>query len=561
MVLIRLMKTEKNVVIVKRNNLISTVILFFLTGCTSSLVYEPVEKATCTFTEKDRSGMYMITDFHQHTAFTDGHYPIDYLLNQGVIFGMDIMVNVEHGGAFSRNASIGDKRSPRWMESGLTSNDFKGDPIEEGNDRCLWRWQCIKEYSFKKIREFNQQGTSLLAIQGLEWNTPGYEHSSVGIITGQFDDKNPNADAVAQFEYLFDDGDWDTSGGREFGWVKSSKSDKEKTIEALEWLHKNYRYSSWVVPVHPERADTWHINDYRILNDVAPDIFIGFEGIPGHQASLERGGICKYNAYKRASTYGGVGMQAAKIGGLWDALISEGRRFWLVSNTDFHNHVVDGGSSFYPGEYVKNYIFMKEKTAQAFVNGLRSGNIYCVMGDLIDHLEFSVEDAIMGEKLFTDHSTVKIRILVHDPETPNHNKWSSKTNPVLDHIDLIAGDMRPKVARGTEEFSKEEYDNVEVIARFDATGGRTDANGLTSIRWKDEGNGTKLIEYEVEIKGDTYFRLRGTNHGLNKMNETDLNGNPLEDLPSANRTEAIIAAFEDLWFYSNPIFVKYYPYY
>jgi hypothetical protein len=199
---------------------------------------------------------------------------------------------------------------------------------------------------------------------------------------------------------------------------------------------------------------------------------------------------------------------------------------------------------------------MKENTAQAFVDGLRSGNVWCGHGDLIDHLEFTVGTATMGETFKARGSTVKIRILVRDPDADNHNQLSDMTNPVLNHIDLIAGEMRPKVAQGTDEYSVGTYDKVKVIARFDATGGVTDANGLTSTKWKDLGGGVKLIEYKVRITGDTYFRLRGTNNGLNVAGKTDANGNPLEDQPAANVQEAAKIAFEDLWFYSGPVFVR-----
>jgi len=355
---------------------------------------------------------------------------------------------------------------------------------------------------------------------------------------------------------MFASNSMDETGGLEFGWVRSTKNGKEKTREGVEWLHTHHRYSSWVVPGHPERQNRWHINDYRDLNDIAPDVFVAFEGIPGHHAAPTRGLIDNASSYNNSYTFGGVGIQAAKVGGVWDALISEGRRFSLVANSDFHGHVSNGGDDFYPGEYLKTYLFMKEKTAQAFVDGLRSGNTYCVTGDLIDRLEFTAGIATMGETYQTKGSTVKIRILVRDPDTNNHNKWSDMTNPVLNHIDLIAGEMRPKVAKDTPEYSVGEYDKVKVIARFDATGGITDANGIKSIKWKDLGGGIKLVEYKAKITGDTYFRLRGTNHGLNVEGKTDANGNPIEDMPVSTTKEAAKTSFEDLWFYSNPIFVK-----
>jgi hypothetical protein len=51
-----------------------------------------------------------------------------------------------------------------------------------------------------------------------------------------------------------------------------------------------------------------------------------------------------------------------------------------------------------------------------------------------------------------------------------------------------------------------------------------------------------------------YFRLRGTNLPINIPNETDADGNPLiDDLKGTNDGQK---AYQDLWFYSNPIFVE-----
>jgi hypothetical protein len=55
------------------------------------------------------------------------------------------------------------------------------------------------------------------------------------------------------------------------------------------------------------------------------------------------------------------------------------------------------------------------------------------------------------------------------------------------------------------------------------------------------------------VKDSLYFRLRGSNQGLNVNNETDRAGNPLPDSLMGANTAA--KAFADLWFYSNPVFV------
>lgn len=502
--------------------------------------------------EKPVFGTYVTGDFHQHTGYSDGTNPIKFVYSQALKYGLDFSVNSEHGGAFGGDASEGEFEGacPKWS----ATTPLKGD----ANGRNMWRWQSIKEYSWLQTKAFGDTHKNIITMQGLEWNPAGHEHASTCIISGQFggEEAKRNADAMAQFEYMFDNNDADKTGGNAFGWVKSSKTGHEKSMEAAKWLQDNHRKSSWIVPAHPERQNKWSIADYRDLNDIAPDVFVAFESTPGHQASTNRGGIGNSTSYKKSYTFGGTGIMAAQVGGLWDAMLSEGRGFWLVANSDFHQHVTQGDGDFYPGEYQKNYISVKEKSAQGIVDGLRSGNLFTVHGDLIDKLEFSIGTATMGQTYLARTNKVKIKIVVRDPETKNHNQYTSLTNPKLNHIDLIAGEMRSKLSKSSPEYSVDTYDKTHVIARFDAVGGVTDANGIVSRKWAEQADGVKTVEYEVELPKDTYFRLRGTNHGLNATGETDANGNPLVDAPAANVTAGAKAAFEDLWFYSNPVFVK-----
>jgi len=62
-----------------------------------------------------------------------------------------------------------------------------------------------------------------------------------------------------------------------------------------------------------------------------------------------------------------------------------------------------------------------------------------------------------------------------------------------------------------------------------------------------------MIKYQLKNLNDAcYFRLRGTNQGLNVLGETDENGNPILDF--ALGANVSIKAINDLLFYSNPIF-------
>ncbi len=520
-------------------------------------------------------GTYYSVDFHNHTQFTDGANRLMFVLNQGKKYDLDIIVNSEHGGSSSYNAAaegewngqneyLEGSTSPRWNDWISTTG---WDGVRYGSGNNMWRWQTIRDFSWPTLQKFNTvNGTSILAVQGLEWNPPGHEHCSVGVITGQFDGGN-NADAQAQFEYMFDNSDTDIEGGAAQGWKKSTKSGHAKSLEAAAWLQKYHPRTSYMVPAHPERQNKWTISDYRDMNNTAPDVFVAFESLPGHQASTGRGGYGT-SAYPNGMgankadalidgtedsglTRGGAGYQSAIVGGLWDAMLSEGRHFWLVANSDFHNHVSQNDGDFYPGEYQKTYISMNDHSAQGFVDGLRSGNIYNVHGDLIKDLQFSVSSATMGQTLVTDKETVRVKIVVRDPDTANNNG----DNPKLDHIDVIAGKMRERVQPGTAEYSKGMYEHVKVVKRFAAEGGHTDANNIVSEAWVNQGDGIYTMEFDYELDGSTYFRLRGTNQPM-VGGEVDENGNPLIDPQMSSVQLQAEAAWKDLWLYSNPIFVK-----
>jgi hypothetical protein len=103
------------------------------------------------------------------------------------------------------------------------------------------------------------------------------------------------------------------------------------------------------------------------------------------------------------------------------------------------------------------------------------------------------------------------------------------------------------------DYTVDSVTTTSVIARFGKQV-TTDASGLTTIRWNELGNGYMQMSIRVKLDNNRYFRLRGTHHALGDPKaEIDANGNPLVD-PFGQNTAS--KAFEDLWFYSNPIFVE-----
>ncbi|MEI6515044.1 MAG: Ig-like domain-containing protein, partial [bacterium] len=219
---------------------------------------------------------------------------------------------------------------------------------------------------------------------------------------------------------------------------------------------------------------------------------------------------------------------------------------------DFHTTVED----FWPGEYQKTYTRQSGNDPQAIVDGLRSGDSFVVEGDLIDALDFTVNGAKMGSRLYATGTVVTVSVRVHDPEGANNcptNLPAGINTPVLDHIDVIAGQFSGLIATNDPAYLSDSNVTTRVVGRFDAVGGATDSQGVTSTAWTDEGGGWKRMTLTYDTKGrKTYFRLRGSNIGLGVAGQTDAAGNPLLD-PQDNTA---LKAWADLWFYSNPVFVQ-----
>ncbi|MHB9055246.1 MAG: T9SS type A sorting domain-containing protein [Paludibacteraceae bacterium] len=499
-------------------------------------------------------GKYVSGDFHQHTTYSDGSYTFGYMMDNNYKYGLDWWVNSEHGGGFNRWATVsgadlvsdtaGNAVTVTWKEAGIP---ILGTP----NGGNMWRWQSLRDWSFRDIELYRKVYPAKILIQGFEWNAPGHEHVDMALINGQFDITGRNCNALAEFEYKFDNSDKDVTNPND--WTKSTQTGHAKTLEAITWLQTYYPATSWVIPTHPERANAFKIQDFRDMNNAGPNVCFGFDSQPGHQKEANRGGYrtSSYGATTEGATWGGTGYFASKVGGVWDALLSEGRKWWLFANSDCHFNEGD----FFPGEYQRTKIFVTDpKNPQQIVDGLRSGNSYVVMGDLIDSLKFNVGTATMGQTFDTNTNTVTVNIIVRDPQSTNYNTYSSLTNPELDHIDLIAGMVEAKIDPTSADYTKDNVTTTKVVARF-GKAAHTDADGVVTQVWTDLGNGLKQITYEFPLTAQhMYLRLRGTNQAFGTANtEIDAQGNPIAD-PFGTNTAA--KAFEDLWFYSNPVYVS-----
>jgi hypothetical protein len=607
-----------------------------------------------------------------------------------------------------------------WAASGVT---IKGDNAASGN---MWRWQSVQEYQYPLIEYLNAYANKPLFL-GIETVNPGHEHTSATVINGQIPAALDTATlpttpgytaigsgtALAQWEYCFDRGDTDLSRGVTNQWncaVPGSLNAADpnwnatgqklvplagagngtrghlKSIEAVKWMAANAANGSYFLPTHLERAgpfnpdgnNGFNIEHLRNFNNAAPTVAFGFETHPGHGASANRG---EYQVKRQTingvptdsvggTTYGGTGVYGAQIGGVWDALLGEGRNYWFFSSSDWHNRGDFGPDDrrstqdFYPGEYQRAYSLVRNGTdklrPQTIVDGMRSGNSFSVDGQLIDRLAFvacvsypglqqktnaqvealavaaatnntdvdNAACATMGEKLkVRTGGEIVISIVTRDPAGKNYSPYTfpnpsllqvSTTRPldepVLDHIDLIRGLVTGyKDPNNLAEYAGQWPTNT---AWLHADGTTADlsavppaAKNLSAavIRTFNESSGwtaftssvdnTQFLKmtYRIPVGASSqYLRLRGTNLPPSVPFETDASGNPLADVytnaqdptmlripcttvtgttqfdhcpdhlrvatagPAAGQKAVSfdVAAWSDLWFYSNPIYVE-----
>lgn len=503
-------------------------------------------------------GRWMAGDFHQHSRFTDGSFSADEVLVKGFEYGLAWAANSEHGGA--RHT---DDQGRRWDDpAAYPQNPIKGD--EKFGDRTIkqdgkevkvraqemWRWQSLSEYAWRVIQRVRKENPENLAATGLEWNVPAHEHCSVGIVA---EDAMP----IGEFEYRFDRGDNDKSGGPGGIWKgkQFNQDDHAKAVAGVEWMQRNHPRTGWIVFAHPERASSYTVADFRDFNDAGPTVAFGFEGLPGHQRSSSRGGYRERAV--GGGTYGGAGFYIAEVGGLWDALLGEGRHWWTFVSSDFHSL----GGDFWPGQYAKTWTWVPDGdgdgryTLADVPGGLRSGNSFCVHGDLIDRLDFRIESkkqhARMGEMLEVKKgksATIKIRF-----RTPE--KSALGDSPQVQAVQLIAGDVGEKAPKFLADgktpnpaYSSDRNPTAKVVALY-----RSKDLKRTDDGWFE----TPSFRVRKASK-DQYFRIRGTNVAPGTEYETDARGNPLPDSLVAENLEVSTteAAQRDLWFYSNPVFLK-----
>ncbi len=426
-------------------------------------------------------------------------------------------------------------------------------------------------YEMPRVKALQAAGsyTGKLIFSGFEWDTPTHDHIGIGIFEGD-PTLATSASAMKEFQYVFTTGDESLFQADDLARWKAKYSQRANAtaadaLKGIAWLKDNYPDTSYAVINHPSRnPGKYTIADFRQMNDLAPKIVFAIEGMVGNQMEPNRGGYTSayIDANKPNRTYGGTDYVVAQLGGVWDALLGEGRRIWNVANSDSHFEIDAAGNSsgYYPGEYAKNYVWQpKGSTGVAGLLGsLRAGRGFGVFGDLINALDFRAAAgggrATMGQELVASAGqTVTVTLRFKSPAVNNYQRPVNSGNlgnmvPKVHHVDLIVGDVGPKAVPGTPAYDVATNPSTRVLKRF------------TSADWTLGADGYYSVTTTLPASRSQYLRLRGTNLAED-VPGLSAGGEPLADQPvntadNATRHDQINDRnYGSLWFYSNPIFV------
>lgn len=381
-----------------------------------------------------------------------------------------------------------------------------------------------REKAYPDLLRARRETPGLLLFFGMELDTPAAEHSSI-IIPRSPDER----EVLFGIESRFD---------RREPWPADAARDTEAHMLAALRHMAGVDNPPVVIANHPSRTATG-VGAYgqvspaelRNWNDAAPGVAVGMEGAPGHQAAALRpaggsDGERGRGAYDRVPTFGGFDQMTARLGGFWDSMLGEGRRWWITSTSDSHRHYTEGGIDFWPGEYSKTYVKATRSYGDV-LDGLRNGRVFVTLGDLVSEVDVIAQTAdgrrraeIGGVLKAPRGSDVTLIVRLRDPSGPN---FGGQT-PQVTRVDIIRGDMLGPAADRAADTNP----STRVERR------------LTPRDWVRDGEHISMVHTIRNVQRSGYVRIRGASGA-----ELEPTADPPGEDP-----------WSDLWFYANPIFIE-----
>lgn len=493
-----------------------------------------------------RGGVWVSGDHHIHTCYSiDGMYGIAEQVENAVKSGLDFCVITDHGG-------------PEHS-------------------------RVLLSQAYPQLIEARRKFPQITVFQGLEWNIPAAEHGS--IIVPPSDDE---AELIRDFETQYD-----ARGTRLASPTAAANPNPEPdapaaprpvlsppqnprrsgaeqeaaAVEGVRYLQQRSPHSLFFAN-HPARRGLDSPHELRAWADAGPDVMRGFEGAPGHGAAplvgIPRGyyaevpGPRSHPGYPVHSyrTWGGYDYYVAKVGGLWDSLLGEGRAFYITANSDSHRFLGDrretdrsafkklgyvpltGRSKprvmgdmhdpdedYPPGVYARTYVYAQSRSPLPILDGMRGGNMWTVLGGLVEGVELWAHDGhkatpMGGTLLCAEGADIEIVLRIRPATRPNLAGFI----PTLHHLDLIVGEITgPAAHRDTLS-----HPTARIVKTWPLAQGRR-RDGWLEYRYAISG-----------LRDSLFVRARGTNTDVESPRLDPLNIDP----------------WRDLWFYSNPLMLR-----
>lgn len=469
--------------------------------------------------------------------------------------------------------------------------------------RCGLDWMVITDhgsvghykYGVEKVNPGIKQARAalkdLLVFQGLEWNIPAAEHATVIVAPGANE-----VSVLKQFETDYDGTVKGASTGAEGN--AATAANEALAIQGLQWLAGQIGAKGGVddavmLANHPARKGLDTPHEFRAWRDQGKGVAIGMEGAPGHQAggmpdgyhtdgprgeygfTPSTSGANAWSGYTTDNfefyrTWGGFDPFTAMVGGLWDSLLSEGKGWWITSNSDSHKVLLDpfvsgpiapkadgtaassfsdsgaylaavevaqasadnalGYSDFFPGYYSRTHVGASSFGYGAVLKGLRQGNVWVDHGGLVDDLQVRVEGSTLGGLVQVERGdNVTLEIVITPAQGVNHHG----DLPKLAKVDVIRGLITGAVT-DKDTFTAPE---TAVVQTFDVSAKK--GTYKLKVRFK-------------KVQDSFYVRLRGSDGnrlGAGYYASQDPEGPVMDVIGDAD-------PWADLWFYSNPVFVE-----
>jgi hypothetical protein len=504
----------------------------------------PAEAAGAAGAASDNRGKaggltWLAGDHHIHTQYSsDAMFRVIDQAQHAHAYGLDWIVITDHGSA--AHARIG---------------------VEEVNPNILDAREELED--------------KLLIFQGLEWNIPAAEHGTVFVAPGRHE-----VAVLKQFE-----NDYDASVK---GAGANTPANEALAIAGINFLGDAVRRKrvdgALFLANHPARNGIDSPHEFRNWRDANPDVAVGMEGAPGHQAAgiptarlgpgSARGfygngpSANSFPAYPLESyrTWGGFDWFTSTVGGLWDSLLAEGRPWWITANSDAHTIWLDtavrgpnsdfntngryddpvhGGTpvttngDFWPGYYSKTHVGAKRASYEDVMDAIRDGRIWVDHGGLIRALDVRVRvggdrsrdgGTTLGGVVTPKRGTkVELTITIDLATTPN---WAQFI-PKLARVDVIAGAVTGAAA-DKDVFTAP---NTRVVKSYEVGAGATRVSFTHSFGAADR-------PFFVRVRGTDGNRTAPGFHGA----AVDPVGPAIDVVGDAD-------PWSDLWFYANPIWV------